>query len=458
MKIRERITLTFFLIVIFILSIASAAIYYFSASYRKDDFLRRLKNRGSNTVNILVEYSEVPPDLLRRMEKDNPASLPNQFMLVFDARDRELYRSDSIRFIPVDGSLLARIQQAKEVYFGYGDFEVVGFVAYEQGVEYRVIAAAVDLYGFDALENLRNILIAVFAVSVIVVSAAGWFYSGRIIAPVARIVKEVDAITEESLNRRLNEGDGSDELEKLAQTFNRMLERIEGAFFSQKNFIANASHELRTPIALIVAEIEATLINADKSDPHVAVLISLLESARRLNALANQLLLLAHTSAEMPDKGFRDVRVDEVLWEAKSDVETLHPEYHIDIHFDSLLNDKTLVVRGDEQLIKVVFTNLIDNGCKYSFEKTVDVTLHGTATTVTVNFVNKGVAIPAADLSRIFVPFFRGGNVSKTKGYGIGLPLAKRIMIFHGGSIHVESVADGTTTLRVTFPGTLQAG
>ncbi len=453
MKIRTRLTFTFFLIVIFILTAASVAIYFFSASYRESDFRRRLKNRGINTANILIEFREVHPDLLRRMEKDNPASLPNQFILVFDEHGRELYRSDSVSVISVDAGFLARLEEGRDVRMEYREYEILGFLFSENGEHYKVVAAAVDLYGYDALRNLRNILIVVFFVSLIVVSATGWFYAGRILRPVSRIVNEVDRITEVSLNRRLDEGDRSDELEKLAQTFNRMLSRLEEAFLSQKNFIANASHELRTPIALIVAEIEATLIRADTKSPHTEVLVSLLESAKGLNALANQLLLLAQTSAESPEKHFSDVRVDEVLWEAKHDIETLHPDYHIHIHFGISLSDRSLIVRGDEQLIKIVFMNLIDNGCKFSSDKSVKVTLSVTDSIISVDFVNAGAGIPGEDINRIFTPFFRGSNVSKIKGYGIGLSLAKRILQMHHGGVSVESIPGDTTSLRVTLPG-----
>lgn len=451
MKIRTKLTFTFSLIVIVILTIVSIAIYYSSANYREMDFRRRLRNRGTNVANILLEFREVHPDLLRRMEKDNPASLPNQLIVVFDTNNTLIYQSDSTEVIPVDTELLNRVERQGEVRIRHNDYEILGFLITEGDQRYKVIAAAVDLYGYDALHNLRDILSIVFAVSIIVVTATGWVYAGGIVRPISRIVTEVDTITEASLDRRLDEGNRSDELDKLAQTFNRMLTRLEEAFLSQKNFIANASHELRTPIALIVAEIEATLINADKSRPHTEVLESLLESAKALNALANQLLLLAQTSTGQPEHRQQYIRVDEILWEAKCDVEKLHPEYSIDIHFALSLNDQSLIVRGDEQLLKIVFTNLIDNGCKYSFESSVHVTLNVSGRMVTIDFVNRGVGIPPEDVNRIFTPFFRGSNVAKIKGYGIGLSLASRIVELHRGSITLN--ARGTETcFSVTFP------
>src|SRR5690606_28154409 len=188
------------------LTIVSIAIYYSSANYREMDFRRRLRNRGTNVANILLEFREVHPDLLRRMEKDNPASLPNQLIVVFDTNNTLIYQSDSTEVIPVDTELLNRVERQGEVRIRHNDYEILGFLITEGDQRYKVIAAAVDLYGYDALHNLRDILSIVFAVNIIVVTATGWVYAGRIVRPISRIVTEVDTITEASLDRRLDEG------------------------------------------------------------------------------------------------------------------------------------------------------------------------------------------------------------------------------------------------------------
>ncbi len=453
MKIRTKITLTFFLIVIVILSMVSGAIYFSSANYRESDFYRRLKNRAINTTNIFIEFRELEPDLLRILEQDNPANLPNQFVAIFNERDRKLYASDSAGMIPIESALLTRIAPGKDLRFRHNDFEVLGFIFNDNDHQYRVVAAATDFYGYDALQNLRNILLIVLAVSILLVSVSGWLYAGRILAPISRIVDEVDSITEASLNLRLDEGNRKDELSKLAQTFNRMLTRIEEAFLSQKNFIANASHELRTPIAVIIAELEASLLQLDHRDEHHATLASVLENAKALNSLANQLLLLAQTSAVVPEKKFEAIRVDEILWEVKQDVEKVHPEYSIDIHFDLTLNAQSLIINGDEQLIRIVFANIIDNGCKYAFDNAVQITLKIERDNVAIYFTNRGPGIPSADLSRIFKPFYRGSNFKNIKGYGIGLSLASTIVTLHKGTIKAESTPGDTTTFIVTLPG-----
>src|SRR5690606_40139952 len=125
------------------------------------------------------------PDLLWRMYKDNPASLPILLIVVFDTDNSMIYQSDSPEVIPVDTELLNRVERQGEVRIRHNDYEILGFLITEGDQRYKVIAAAVDLYDYDALHNLRDILSIVFAVRIIVVTATGWVYAGRIVRPIS---------------------------------------------------------------------------------------------------------------------------------------------------------------------------------------------------------------------------------------------------------------------------------
>ena len=255
------------------------------------------------------------------------------------------------------------------------------------------------------------------------------------------------------MDLRLDEGNGTDEIDKLSRTFNNMLERLEESFVAQKNFISNASHELRTPIAVISAEIEAALIQTTDDDQNYEVLMSVLETTKSLSMLSTQLLLLAQTSARIPNQKFSFTRVDEILWDAKHDLEKGNTHYNIIIDFDLSLNEEAFLIEADIPLIKIVFSNLMDNGCKYSDNNQVAVTLAASRENfLRIEFTNSGKGIENEDLQKVFGPFFRGKNTKHIKGYGIGLPLAKRIMKLHRGSIGVESSPNSLTRFILLFP------
>lgn len=457
MNIRTKLTVTFFMTVIIVLTMISVAIYFFSSNYREVDFYRRLKNRAINTAKVLMEVEEVNAELLRRMEQNNPASLPSQFIIIYNYKNEELYSSEGTRPIMIDTTLLNRIRLNGEINYREGSFEILGFLFTDKYDRFTVVAAAKDVYGLDALKNLRNVLVTTFGISAVIVSILGWIYAGRVLSPISRIVNEVSVITEANLNKRLDEGNQNDELNKLASTFNQMLERLQAAFAAQRSFIANASHEIKTPITIMSGEIEVALLHDRDRDHYMNVMRSVLGGLKGLNMLSSQLLLLAQTSTDQPGRNFALIRIDDILWEMKEELLKAHPDYKIDILFDLDLKHESLLIYGDEQLVKVAVLNLLDNGCKYSDDHSVFVNLNSKAPNyIGIDFLNNGPGIDPDSINKIFAPFYRGLN-KKAKGFGIGLSLVKQIVKLHDGKVDVDSIQQQQTRFTITFPVRKQA-
>jgi signal transduction histidine kinase len=453
MTIRTKLALLFFMLVIFVVSAVTITIYYSSATYRHEDFYRRLKNRAINTALILIQIKEIDADLLKKMEQENPASLPMQFVTIYDSTLVALYSSDTENIAAGNDSLLESIRTEGEIELVRKGYEILGFNLKEQNQNLIIIAGAKDLFGLDALKNLRNIILITLALSIIIVSFLGWIFSGRALKPISKIVHEVDSITAANLNQRLNEGNGKDELSKLAQTFNRMLSRLEAAFLSQRNFIANASHELKTPFTVMAGEIEVTLLHNRDNQYYLKILRSVLDRIKRFNKLSTQLLLLAQTSADLPQKRFDTLRVDDFLWDAKQDLQRLHPEYKIEILFDLQLTHDALMINGDEQLMKVLLTNLMDNACKYSDNDSVKITLSSLHNKdISIEFLNTGPGIETEEMDKIFQPFYRGKTTTKISGFGVGLSLALKITLLHNGSLTVASIPGNETKFTLILP------
>jgi signal transduction histidine kinase len=456
MNIRTRLTVIFFLLVIVVLGSVSATVYILSANYRQEDFYRRLKNRAINTAKLLVEVEEVNADLLRRMEQNNPASLSNQYIIIYNYKNEVLYSSDRQQIIPVDTTLLNRIRLKKEIEFSLQDFEVIGFLFTSQFDRYTIVAAATDVYGLDALRNLRNVFIATFTISILLVSVLGWFFAGRVLQPIAKIVSDVGNITEENLDRRLDEGNNKDELSKLSSTFNKMLQRLQNAFSAQKTFIANASHEIKTPITVMSGEIEVTLLHDREKTYYIKILRSVLQGLKGLNRLSTQLLLLAQTSTDLAHRHLSGLRIDDIMWEIKEELQRLHPEYLIELEFSENISYDALTIDGDEQLLKAAIMNLMDNGCKYSDNNTVSIVLKARSAEIVLEFVNTGPGISSEMTNKIFDPFVRGVADKRIKGFGIGLSLVKRIIQLHAGNIIVESTPQERTKFTVNLPTAVQ--
>jgi len=452
MNIRTRLTLIFFCLVIVVLTAVSISIYFFSANARRQDFYRRLQNRAINTTKILTEVNEVNARLLRRIEQNNPASLPNQYIAIYNSKNELVYSSRDTASVTVTNEILNNARASRRLEYDGGKFGVVVFL-FDGRQPLTVVAAATDVYGAGDLRSLRKILLINLCVSIVFVSALGWIYSGRVLRPISRIVREVGDITEMNLNRRLDEGNKKDELSQLSQTFNRMLARLQGAFISQKNFIANASHEIKTPLTVMSGKIEVSLLQPREREYYIDVLRSVLQGLKGLNGLSTQLLLLAQTSTDQPQNNFSQLRVDDVLWETKEELLKAYPQCTIDIDFDLNVDTNALIIRGDEQLMKAAMLNLMDNACKYSDTKKVSVNLTSYETGVlTIRFTNTGNGIEHDQIERIFEPFYRGDKHQRVKGYGIGLSLVSRIVHLHGGSINVSSIPGEVTDFVVKLP------
>ncbi|MFH2142927.1 MAG: HAMP domain-containing sensor histidine kinase [Bacteroidota bacterium] len=456
MQIRQKLTYQFIAFVAIILFLSSIAIYYFSSNYRKEDFYNRLFSKASNTAKLLIEIEEVDSALLKKMEKDNPVSMPDEKITIFDYKNEIIYSSDEENSLKIKPNMLDDIRLEKEKRYKQGSNEVLGFLFADKYDRFVVLISAQDVHGLKKLKNLRTVLAIVFGISIILVFFAGWIYSGRALRPILNVIKQVDNITITSLNLRLDEGNTKDEIAKLSATFNSMLQRLESAFKMQKEFISNASHELRTPLTTITGQLEVVLLNERTADQYKSTIISVLEDMKNLNNIANRLLILAQASSETAETAFSPIRIDDILWSVQSELLKRHLDYHVEISFDISIDDeKKITIVGNEQLIKTTITNLIENGCKYSPDKRVEVNMLAKGKSIILEFIDHGIGIEPSDLNHIFEPFHRGKNAIQFKGHGIGLSLVERVVEMHSGEIRVVSEVNKGSTFTLILPSAI---
>jgi signal transduction histidine kinase len=453
MQIRSRLTLYFILIVAMVMLIASVAIYFFSIGHRRDDFYGRLHNKATNTAMLLIEFEEVDLELLKKIEADNPVSLPREIISIYDYRNQILYSTDSLSILKINRELLDRVRLNGEVRFTQDNYEILGFLFTSQFDRFVVITAGVDIFGWRKMVHLRNILLVVIAASLLVLLVSGWIYAGKALKPISQIVSQVDDITISSLNKRLDEGNQKDELARLSATFNKMLDRLETAFQSQKQFITNASHELKTPLTAITGQLEVVMMNDHSVDDYKKTITSVFDDIKGLNRISNRLLLLAQTSTEFPELNLSEVRIDEIIWQCRDYLMKRKNSYKINVLIDQTLDDEEkLKLNGDENLLRTMLINLMENGCKYSWDHTVSVTLKPHTEGLEISFTDQGIGIHEDDIRHIFEPFRRGINSTGIKGHGIGLSLVDRIVSLHKGLVSVESVFNSGTTFKVKLP------
>lgn len=455
MQIRTRLTLQFLLLGGIIMIIASVAIYYSSASFRKEDFYNRLRNKARSTAKLLLDAYEIDANRVKRIEKDNPVNLQNEKIIILNFKDDIVYSSDENSEIEIRNAILERVRLGQKVTYKQDSYEVLGTLYTAKLDRFVVIAAATDVDGFLNLKKLKIILAFVCSFSLLLFFIAGWLYSGRALKPISDVVKKVEDISITSLNLRVFEGNGTDEIGRLAKTFNKMLERLEKSFAMQKDFIANASHELRTPLTSINGQLEVLMMKDRSTAEYKSALGSVLDDTKSLIDLSNRLLLIARTSAEGPVNFSKKIRIDEILWQAQEEIKRFNNSYHINISIDNSLTDSDqMIVVGDEYLLKVAVSNIIDNACKYSPDHTVGIKFQHIEKWIEVIFEDSGIGISEEDLQKIFEPFYRGNNALSISGSGIGLPLVNQIIKNHNGIIKLSSQIGKGTRVIILLPTT----
>jgi signal transduction histidine kinase len=432
---------------------ASVAIYLSSANFRLEDFHNRLRDKAMNTANLLFNSDGVDANRILKIENDSPVFLQNEKIVILNFNNDTVYNSDENSDIIIRNNILEKIRLGFDITYKQGAYDVLGTLYFTKYDRFVIIAAAIDFEGINHLSKLKTILVIVCLISLLLFSFAGWIYSGRALKPISDVVKKAEDITITSLNLRIYEGNGTDEIGKLAKTFNKMLERLETSFGMQKSFISNASHELRTPLTSINGQLEVLMMKDRTTEEYKASLNSVLDDIKSLINLSNRLLLIARTSAEGPVHFNKKIRIDEVLWQSKEELMRFYSNYNINISIDESLTDfDQMIVVGDDSLLRIAVSNLIDNGCKYSADHSVDIKLRHIEKFVEIDFEDKGIGISAEDLEKVMEPFYRGTNTLPVPGTGIGLPLVNQIIKNHNGTVKLSSKLNVGTTVTVLLP------
>ncbi|WP_147323532.1 sensor histidine kinase [Chitinophaga silvatica] len=454
MKIKYKIALYYTLSATLMLIAFAGLAYYFSAKSRKAEYLERLEYRARSIANVIIEDGNVKVDLLRKLDRTTFQDLYKETILVYNPGYDLLYSNLKDTTIRTNPALLAYIKENNLYSYDKGNGEVVGVYYTEGTVSVIVIVSSFDKYGFQNLQNLRQILLIELLIAIVVLVGVGYFFARKMVQPIDKLVEQVDSINANNLQDTQVAVKGKDEISKLGANFNTMLQRLSESFHLQKSFVSNASHELRTPLAAIISQLQVALSKDRSHEEYVTLLASLLEDAENLSDLSNGLLQLAQS--EMRQEGFvgSDVRIDELLLEMPTLIRLKQKNSSkVDIHFVKVPdNDMLVTCHGNENLLKVLFLNLIDNACKFSENNTALVTIDFFTQYILIQIKDNGIGIPPIEINKIFEPFYRGQNALQIRGHGLGLSICKKIVQIHNGHITVTSSPTEGTTFTVMLP------
>jgi len=311
-------------------------------------------------------------------------------------------------------------------------------------------------------EFLKSVLSAfalAIPLSIVLASGGGYFLARRSLSPVVEMGTQAGRIGADNLHQRLQVTNARDELGHLAQSFNSLLDRLDQSFEQQRRFMADASHELRTPVAILCGEADVALSQESRSPEEYRESLDILRSeAERLKHIVEDLFTLARADAGQYPLTMSDFYLDELVMECSRSVRTLAAAKQITIRCDS---SKEMPIHADEALLRRMIVNLLDNAIKYTPPGgNVFVTWDVRESQYQITVSDTGQGVPSELQSRIFERFFRVDKARSRSendggGAGLGLSISRWIVQAHAGQLELTRSDTSGSTFTVLLPATI---
>lgn len=336
-----------------------------------------------------------------------------------------------------------------------GEFRVMQYCQRKMSppVTIRVGASLTPIY-----EDLTQIDQLIFFAVVAVCLAAplvGYWLAGRTTGYLGQIIHTTTHLHPEQLQERLPVRGTGDELDQLAKAFNLLLDRIARHLQERRDFLANAAHELRTPLAAIRSSVEVALGRRRSTEEYQELLDGVIVEGASLEALVNQLLLLSETEAEWVEQRGERFAFDEVVRKAIDMFEAVAESKEVRLQ---LLEANHVMIAGNRQHLRQVLNNLLDNAIKFTpagGRVTVSLRRDDERRLAVLEVADSGIGISEIEVPRIFERFFRANNArreSELKGSGLGLSICRAVVEAHNGRIVAQSQLGQGTKFVVTLP------
>jgi signal transduction histidine kinase len=342
---------------------------------------------------------------------------------------------------------------AKDSSVQYAKFRVVGSKLYSERsvIGYLVIGQSFEKL-YEAMDNLLSVLLFSVGIATLIILILSYFLTERSLKPIDSLIVQAKQISRENLNDRLDVENPEDEIGRLTNVLNGLLKRLQDAFEKEQEFMADAAHELKTPLTVLKTHWEYELNNKELPNSVKEKLVTDIETITRLSKLINNLLLLSNSEYSMLRADFENLDLAELVKEVVSNTTVLAELKNQTIN---LIGLTTVFVEGDKVKLYQLFFNLIDNAINYTPENgNINISVKKESHLALVEIIDNGIGISEKDLPNIFRRFYRvhKDRSQKLGGNGLGLAIVKLITDIHSGEVVVESQVGKGSSFIVKIP------
>lgn len=444
MSIKVKISLWFSSMLLIVLCFFSFIIYFIMSGVLYRDAEEQIKSDAIQASSIIQSEGE-------ESYFDNPFRLlvPNTYLILYDTQGNSSSFGDvakQIIKIPLEINNVRKISIDDNLWILYDEpimtgENIVGWV--------RVSRSLMPI-----IENLNKFKLMLFIsipAFILISFLGGLFLARGALQPIDSITRTARLIGQGNINKRLKLPKVKDEVGRLAETFDEMLDKIEAAFKKERQFTSDASHELRTPIAVISAHAEDALATGDKKDYKKALEVIYKES-QKMSVMVAQLLALSRSDEGKQNLEIEKIDLKLIMNEIIGEMKQSAKANNIKFYFSG---EDNIVIKADQTLITRLFINVINNAIKFGKKGGyVKVQIFGDydKNVARVLIEDNGIGIPEEEIDNIFNRFYQVDKSRKNTGAGLGLAIARWIVDMHKGTINLESEPGKGTKIFIDLP------
>lgn len=453
MKIRNKILIYFSSTIILVSAVSLVIVFILFSAHREAEFQQHQLSKIKYTVGLVDEFKKISAEVSSLLDQQDIHDFYDEKMLIYDKNKKLVFSSIDNLDITKANSILNKLSVSNNWIETKEDgYDLIGVYLESNSKSYYAISKAYDYFGYSKMDFLKKVLIGIFVAIVIIVLLVSFYLSNIISKPISELTKKIeDYDLTNDKNKLLKIKTTTSELQNLSEKFNELTKRANDSFLFQKHSIQHISHELKTPIAVLVSELEKLQKGDDihqlKSDISLQT-----QRAKSLGNIINILLQISKIEAGQEVSRI-PIRIDELIFDSISEVNSIYPDFNFEVNFiPNDFDEKRLNVIANEALIKQAFLNLLTNAVHYSNCKKAKITFNYDECRLKISIFNYGKTVSEEEQKFLFSHFFRGKNAQNKQGFGLGLVLTQRIFLIHNIKIKYFSKENTENIFSILFP------
>ncbi|WP_316797622.1 sensor histidine kinase [Pedobacter frigidisoli] len=448
MKIKDRIALYFTLITTSMLLAVLCVIYFTFMKFLQADFFERLTDRTMVTAKLYLEADEISRDALNSVRHKYLQKLNGEVTRIYDYKNRATFIGDTTQYWTK--ATIDKVRKNGNLKYVDGQRQVVGIYYKDNQGDFVILASADDQGSHNRLSKLLKIMIFVFVlISVVVLILSRWI-AEKMLKPLKNLTNEVKQIDARNMEVRLGTTKNKDEINLIAESFNQLMGELEQAFILQKSFVANASHELRTPVTRLMMTAELALSKDREIKAYREVLLSVLEDAEKMEHIINGLLALAKMDLELIKSQSYPISLNEVLKKTQYEWQ-INKVLPLELDLSGASHEQAFIL-ANHILLQIALDNIISNAFKFSDGHRVICSVRENNQHIQITITDQGIGIPASEKEEIFKAFYTRAAQAGLQGEGMGLYMTKKIIELFHGTIDISDNEDAGSTFTLNFP------